>query len=93
MLPELRQQVPLMKELLTAMNITIVEKEGFEADDILGTIAKNSQKQGIDVSIVSGDRDLLQVFNLLYLIDVNVVFFEHSLVELGVCLQVGQRLG
>ena len=61
MLPELRQQVPLMKELLTAMNITIVEKEGFEADDILGTIAKNSQKQGIDVSIVSGDRDLLQL--------------------------------
>lgn len=61
MLPELRQQVPLMKELLTAMNITIVEKEGFEADDILGTIAKNSQKQGIAVSIVSGDRDLLQL--------------------------------
>ena len=61
MLPELKQQVPLMKELLKAMNIRIVEKEGFEADDLLGTIAKNSQKEGIDVSIVSGDRDLLQL--------------------------------
>ena len=61
MLPELKQQVPLMKELLKAMNIKIVEKEGFEADDLLGTIAKNSQKDGIDVSIVSGDRDLLQL--------------------------------
>lgn len=61
MQPELRQQVPLMKELLSAMNITIVEKEGFEADDILGTIAKNSMKEGIEVSIVSGDRDLLQL--------------------------------
>lgn len=61
MLPELKQQVPLMKELLNAMNIKIVEKEGFEADDLLGTIAKNSQKNGLEVSIVSGDRDLLQL--------------------------------
>lgn len=61
MAPELKQQVPLMKELLKAMNITIVEKEGFEADDIIGTIAKNSSKDGIDVSVISGDRDLLQL--------------------------------
>ena len=53
MQPELKQQVPLMKELLKAMNITVVEQEGYEADDILGTIAKESAAKGIDVSIVS----------------------------------------
>ena len=58
---ELRQQVPLMKEMLTAMGVTIVEKEGYEADDLLGTIAKQSEAQGLEVSIVSGDRDLLQL--------------------------------
>lgn len=61
MADELRQQVPLMKEMLAAMGITIVEKEGYEADDILGTIAKRSEAQGIEVSVVSGDRDLLQL--------------------------------
>lgn len=61
MADELRQQVPLMKEMLTAMGVTIVEKEGYEADDLLGTIAKQSEAQGLEVSIVSGDRDLLQL--------------------------------
>lgn len=61
MAEELRQQVPLMKEMLTAMGVTIVEKEGYEADDLLGTIAKQSEAQGLEVSIVSGDRDLIQL--------------------------------
>ena len=61
MAEELRQQVPIMKEMLTAMGVTIVEKEGYEADDLLGTIAKQSEAQGLEVSIVSGDRDLLQL--------------------------------
>lgn len=61
MAEELRQQVPLMKEMLTAMGVTIVEKEGYEADDLLGTIAKRSEAQGLEVSVVSGDRDLLQL--------------------------------
>ena len=61
MQPELKQQVPLMKELLKAMNITVVEQEGYEADDILGTLAKQNANKGIDVSIISGDRDLLQL--------------------------------
>lgn len=61
MAEELRQQVPLMKEMLTAMGITIVEKEGYEADDLLGTIAKRSEAEGVEVSVVSGDRDLLQL--------------------------------
>lgn len=58
---ELRQQVPIMKELLKAMNITIVEKPGYEADDILGTIAKRGEREGFYVSLISGDRDLLQL--------------------------------
>lgn len=58
---ELREQVPIIKEVLKAMNIAIVEQAGYEADDILGTIAKTSEKAGIKVSLVSGDRDLLQL--------------------------------
>lgn len=61
MAEELRQQVPLMKEMLKAMGVCIVEKEGYEADDLLGTIAGLSEAAGIDVSVVSGDRDLLQL--------------------------------
>ncbi len=58
---ELRQQVPVMKEVLTAMGIVILEKAGLEADDILGTVAKHAEKEGLEVSLVSGDRDLLQI--------------------------------
>ena len=61
MLPELREQVPLMKQMLTAMGVTIVEQAGLEADDLLGTISHLAEAQGLDVSIVSGDRDLLQL--------------------------------
>lgn len=61
MAEELRQQVPVMKEVLKAMGVTIVEREGYEADDILGTIAKKSEVAGLEVSLVSGDRDLLQL--------------------------------
>lgn len=57
----LRQQVPLMKEMLRAMGVRIVELEGYEADDILGTIAGMGEREGMDVSVVSGDRDLLQL--------------------------------
>lgn len=58
---ELREQVPVMKEVLRAMGITIIEKPGFEADDVLGTIAKTCEGEGYQVSLVSGDRDLLQL--------------------------------
>ena len=58
---ELREQVPILKELLGKMNICIVEKEGFEADDILGTLARSAESQGYEVALVSGDRDLLQI--------------------------------
>lgn len=58
---ELREQVPVLKELLVAMGITIIEKAGYEADDILGTLAKRAEKEKMAVSLVSGDRDLLQI--------------------------------
>ena len=58
---ELREQVPIMKELLRAMNVTVIEKPGFEADDVLGTMATKAEKEGYIVSLVSGDRDLLQL--------------------------------
>ncbi|MBQ6886682.1 MAG: DNA polymerase I [Lachnospiraceae bacterium] len=58
---ELREQLPIIKEVLKAMNIVTVEKAGLEADDILGTLAKRGESQGMEVSLVSGDRDLLQV--------------------------------
>jgi len=58
---ELREQVPVMKDVLKAMGVVIVEQEGLEADDILGTLAKKAEADGIEVSLVSGDRDLLQI--------------------------------
>lgn len=58
---ELREQVPLLKEVLKSMNITIIEKPGYEADDVLGTLAKTCEGKGYEVSLVSGDRDLLQL--------------------------------
>lgn len=58
---ELRQQVPVLKEVLTAMGIKILELPGYEADDILGTVAKRSEKEGLEVRLVSGDRDMLQL--------------------------------
>lgn len=58
---ELREQVPLIKEVLAAMKVTIVELPGYEADDILGTLAKRGEKEGMSVSIITGDRDLLQL--------------------------------
>ncbi len=58
---ELRQQVPVMKEVLRAMGVRLIEQAGLEADDLLGTIAKKAEAQGMEVSLVSGDRDLLQI--------------------------------
>lgn len=58
---ELHEQVPVLKEVLHAMGICTVEQAGLEADDILGTIAKTCEGQGMEVSLISGDRDLLQI--------------------------------
>ena len=58
---ELREQVPMLKEVLRAMDIELVEKAGYEADDILGTLAECCEKKGMEVTVVSGDRDILQL--------------------------------
>ncbi len=58
---ELREQIPVMKELLTAMGIPLLMLEGYEADDLLGTVARKSEERGLDTVIVSGDKDLLQI--------------------------------
>lgn len=58
---ELREQVPLIKEMLNAMGVRIVSMEGYEADDLLGTLARRSEAAGMEVTILSGDRDLLQL--------------------------------
>lgn len=61
MAEELRQQVPVIKEVLQAMDIEIIEQAGLEADDLLGTISRLCQERGMDVSVISGDRDTLQL--------------------------------
>lgn len=58
---DLKSQIALIRSLLTKMNIPIVELKGYEADDVLGTLATMAAGEGISVSLVSGDRDLLQV--------------------------------
>ncbi len=58
---ELAQQMPIIKDVLRAMNIDIIEKQGYEGDDILGTLAKFGEKQGLEVTILSGDRDTFQL--------------------------------
>lgn len=61
MAPELKEQVPRIQEMLKAMGVTVITKEGWEADDILGTLSRMGEERGMDVTIVSGDRDLLQL--------------------------------
>ena len=60
---DLRVQVPLIKDVLKSMNITIAEKPGYEADDIIGTLSKRMSANGEKVVIVSGDKDLLQLLD------------------------------
>ena len=58
---ELHEQMPRNKKILQAMHIRIVEQEGFEADDLIGTLSKKGEREGFAVTILSGDRDLLQL--------------------------------
>lgn len=58
---ELAAQMPIIKDVLRKMNITIIEKEGYEGDDILGTFARLGEEAGLDVTILSGDRDTFQL--------------------------------
>lgn len=58
---ELREQVPVIQDILRAMGVLVIMQGGYEADDILGTLAKRAEADGKEVSLVSGDRDLLQL--------------------------------
>ena len=57
----LELQIPYIKRIIEAYNIPVIEKEGYEADDVIGTIATEVAKQGVDVIIVTGDKDMLQL--------------------------------
>ena len=59
--PELVMQMPLLKDVLHAMNIKTLEMEGFEADDIIGTVAREGEEQGLCPMIITGDKDALQL--------------------------------
>ena len=58
---ELAMQMPIIKEILKAMNIKIIEKEGYEGDDIIGTLSRFGESNNLDVTILSGDRDNFQL--------------------------------
>lgn len=58
---EFIMQIPIIHEVLNSMGVRIVEKEGYEADDLLGTLAKKGEAAGLEVTLLSGDRDLLQI--------------------------------
>jgi DNA polymerase-1 len=61
--PEFIPQIPLLREVLAALRIPVVDKPNFEADDILATYARQGAEQGLEVFVVSGDRDTLQLVN------------------------------
>jgi len=75
---ELIPQIDLIKEVLKSLNIPIVEKEGFEADDVIGTIAKEGSEKGIDVKIVTGDRDALQLIDE----HINVIYTRKGITDI-----------
>lgn len=77
---ELAEQFPLTKDLLNLLSITIYEMDGYEADDIIGSLAKHAEKNGIEVYIVTGDRDALQLASD----NINVVITKKGVTETAV---------
>lgn len=77
MAPELAEQFPIIKEILSLLSITIHEIDGFEADDIIGSLAKYSEQNGIEVFIVTGDKDALQLASE----NINVVITKKGVSE------------
>src|SRR6266446_2420796 len=61
--PDLGEQIPYIRRIIEAMRIPILEYPGFEADDVIGTIARRAVEQGVEVAIVSSDKDMLQLVN------------------------------
>lgn len=60
---DLRPQIPYIQKMIEAFNISVIQKEGFEADDIIGTLAKRAENEGFSITIVSGDKDLMQLIS------------------------------
>lgn len=58
---DLKTQIPLIKEIISAYNLSLIEKEGFEADDVIAHLAKKAKKKGLEVVIVTSDKDMLQL--------------------------------
>ena len=77
MAPELAEQFPIIKEILSMMSVNIYELEGFEADDIIGTLAKYAEKNNIEVFVVTGDRDALQLASE----NINVILTKKGVTE------------
>ncbi|ACX52157.1 DNA polymerase I [Ammonifex degensii KC4] len=88
---ELRQQFNLIKEVLTALNVPVVEKEGFEADDLIGTLVDRAEKEGWQCLIVTGDLDALQLVSPL----TTVVLMRKGISEIAVFneAEVKRRFG
>ncbi len=78
---ELRSQVPVMKEVLQAMNVTVIERPGFEADDVIGTLSRMGENADMQVTVLSGDRDLLQLATDKVLIRIPKTKGGHTTVE------------
>lgn len=77
---EMASQMPVLKEVLTAMNIRIFEMDGYEADDILGTLANIAHQKGMEVVLVTGDRDVLQLVKP----DVKVIITKRGITDVEV---------
>ena len=78
--PELAEQFPIVKELLDLLSISKYEIDGFEADDIIGSLAKYAEKNNIEVYVVTGDRDALQLASD----NINVVITKKGVTETAV---------
>ena len=78
--PELLAQIPLMHRVLKAMNVAVLEKEKYEADDIIGTIASDASKRGLSTLVITGDKDELQLVDE----HVNVLITKKGLSEFDI---------
>ncbi len=76
--PELSSQIPLLHEFLAALGVPLIEKQGYEADDILGTLSLRAAAEGMDVLIVTGDRDALQLVRE----NIRILFTKKGMTEL-----------
>ena len=81
---ELSRQFPYFEPLVTAYGLSSIRRPGFEADDIIGTLAKKGQQKGLDIVIVSGDKDMMQLISPhIYMLDTmkNKKFMDKEVVE------------